>query len=195
MTLSRTWMVFAKLWTIGRAPGPSVAALPRDLRRAGDDGDVKRVYSTFALAGVVVSVPALLLLVPGNWFDEDGVGLNHNVEPVDLPDSLHVGLGVLASATLVAALLIVASPAGRRTISRDDIAAAVPLLLAGLYVAFTYRVFTAAVSGANIGGGLLVLLGVVVVPALVGLGLYKAWRAHQSARLGGSRRSVGVQSH
>lgn len=102
---------------------------------------------------------------------------------------------MLASATLVAALLIVASPAGRRTISRDDIAAAVPLLLAGLYVAFTYRVFTAAVSGANIGGGLLVLLGVVVVPALVGLGLYKAWRAHQSARLGGSRRSVGVQSH
>jgi len=130
----------------------------------------------------VVSAPALLTLLPGNWFDESGEGLNRNVEPPDLPVSVQVALAVLAGAILAASLLVLLSPAGRNTVSRDDVAVATPLALAGLYAAFTYRVATAAVSGANIGAGLLFMLGIVLVPPLLVLAGYNAWRSRQPRR-------------
>lgn len=36
----------------------------------------------------------------------------------------------------------------------------------GTYIGFSWRVMTAAVSGANIGGGLLMLVAIVFVPAM-----------------------------
>lgn len=74
------------------------------------------------------------------------------------------------------------SPEGRRTRRRADESVAWPLLVAGLYVACTYKVATAAVSGANIGAGLLFMLGVVAVPPLLGLAAYNAWCAGRHRR-------------
>lgn len=125
---------------------------------------------------MVVSAPALLTLLPGDWFDESGEGLNRNVQPPDLPVSVHLLLAVVAGVVLATSLVVLLSPAGRRTVRRCDIAVAGPLVLAGLYTGFTYRVATAAVGGANIGAGLLFMLGVVVVPALLARAGYKAWR-------------------
>lgn len=124
----------------------------------------------------------LLALLPGNWFDEESVGLDRNVQPIDLPSIGHVGLTMAAAISLGAGLLALLSPEGRRAIERDDVMVAAPLLAAGSYLAFTYRVSTAAVSGANIGGGLLFMLGVLIVPTLVGLAAYKAWKVQQRRR-------------
>lgn len=148
-----------------------------------DHWRVNRSQTRIALAGVVIAAPTLLTLLPGDWFDESGEGMTRNVEPPDLPLAIHVSVAVLAGALLVTSLLVLLSPAGRSITSRHDIPVAAPLLLVGLYVAFTYRVATAAVSGANIGAGLLFMLGVVAVPPLLVLAGYKAWRTQHSTPL------------
>ena len=144
-----------------------------------DDERVKPGHRRIALAGVVVASPALVVLAPGGWFDERGEGMTRNVAPPDLPAALHVALAVVAAFVLVVALVVLLSPEGRRTRAGADVSVAVPLLLAGLYVAFTYKVATAAVSGANIGAGLLFMLGVVAVPPLLALAGYNAWHARR----------------
>lgn len=120
------------------------------------------------MAGVVVACPTLLVLaIPKGAFDEDGVGMSPNVQPLDLPDLLHGAVVTIAAMTLLGAAVTLLSPDGRRASAGTDVGAAAALTVAGLYVAFTYRVATAAVSGANIGAGLLFLLGAGLVPALV----------------------------
>lgn len=156
---------------------------------------MRREHTRTALAAVVIAAPLLLALLPGKWFDEEGVGMNRNVEPIDLPASLHGGLTLAAAIALGAGLLALLSPGGRQAVHRDDVMVAAPLLAAGLYIAFTYRVATAAVSGANIGAGLLFMLGVLILPTLVGLAAYTAWRVRRrptqtAAGLSMARRST-----
>lgn len=150
------------------------------LRDEENDG-VRFVHARAALAGLVLAAPALVVLLPGGWLDERGEGMTRNVEPPDLPDALHVALTVIAAAVLVGSLFVLLSPAGRRVCRRPDVSVAWPLLVAGLYAAFTYKVATAAVSGANIGAGLLFMLGVVTVPPLLALAGFSALRTNRSA--------------
>lgn len=144
----------------------------------GGQGDGMRpMHARAALAGLVVVAPALVVLLPGGWFDERGEGMTRNVQPPDLPNALHVGLAAAAAVVLMGSLFVLLSPEGRRARRRADVSVAWPLLVAGIYVAFTYKVATAAVSGANIGAGLLFVLGVVTVPSLLALAGFNAWRA------------------
>lgn len=141
---------------------------------------MKRSQVRAALASMVVSAPTLLASLPGDWFDEDVEGLNRNVERLDLPDPVHLAICVLAASALAASLVVLLSPSGRQVQERTDFKVAAPILVAGLYVVFTYRVLTAAVTGANIGAGLLFLLGVPLVPGLLVLAGVNAWRARHS---------------
>lgn len=145
-----------------------------------NDG-VRPVHARAALAGLVFAAPALVVLVPGGWLDERGEGMTRNVEPPDLPDALHVALAVVAAVVVVGSLFVLLSPAGRRACRRADVSVAWPLLVSTLYIAFTYKVATAAVSGANIGAGLLFMLGVVAVPPLLGLAGFNALRTNHAA--------------
>lgn len=149
--------------------------------RIADGWRVKRPHVRMALAVLVVSAPTLLASLPGDWFDEDVEGLNRNVEPLDLPDPVHAAICVLAAVALAVSVLMLLSPAGRQASRRADVRVAAPLLFAGLYAAFTYRVFTAAVTGANIGGGMLFLVGVPLVPGLVVIGAVNAWSARHAS--------------
>lgn len=141
---------------------------------------MRRRHTRAALAAVVVFSPLLLLTLPGNWFDENAEGsLDRNVVPPDVPAALQAGGGILAGVAVVASAVVLASPGGRETVRVEDVRVAVPLLVAGMYVAFGYRVATAAVTGANIGAGLLFMVGVVAVPTLLGFAAYAAWRARR----------------
>lgn len=139
------------------------------------------VHARAALAGLVLAAPAFVVLLPGGWLDERGEGMTRNVEPPNLPDALHVALAVVAGVVLVGSLFVLLSPAGRRACRRADVSVAWPLLVAALYVAITYKVATAAVSGANIGAGLLFMLGLVTVPPLLALAGFNALRSNHSA--------------
>lgn len=145
-----------------------------------DSSHMKRSHVRTALASMVVAAPTLVASLPGDWFDEDVEGLNRNIEPIDLPNPVHLAICVLAAAALAASLVVLLSPSGRQVLKRAEVKVAAPMLVVGLYAGFTYRVLTAAVTGANIGGGLLFLLGVPLVPGLLVLAGVNAWSARHS---------------
>ncbi|HAS09147.1 MAG TPA: hypothetical protein DCS55_01295 [Acidimicrobiaceae bacterium] len=148
---------------------------------AGENDGVRSVHTRAALTGLVFAAPAFVVLLPGGWLDERGEGMTRNVEPPDLPNVLHVALLVVAAVALVGSLFVLLSRTGRRACRRADLSVAWPLLVAALYVGVTYKVATAAVSGANIGAGLLFMLGVVTVPPLLALAGFNAVRTNHSA--------------
>jgi hypothetical protein len=87
--------------------------------------------------------------------------------PLPLGESVELGLGLGASIVAGASLVVLAVATGRRSIDRRWWSVLVPLLVVGVFGGWALRIMTAAVSGANIGAGFLMLFGpVLVVPAL-----------------------------
>jgi hypothetical protein len=62
----------------------------------------------------------------------------------------------------------------------------VPLLVAGAFCGAGWRVITAGVVGANIGGGLLLVSGVPIVVTLIGVAVVVAWSLRRQRRHPGS---------
>jgi hypothetical protein len=62
----------------------------------------------------------------------------------------------------------------------------VPLLVAGAFCGAGWRVITAGVVGANIGGGLLLVSGVPIVVTLIGVAIVVAWSLRRQRRHPGS---------
>ncbi|MEQ8842155.1 MAG: hypothetical protein RIB98_14325 [Acidimicrobiales bacterium] len=58
----------------------------------------------------------------------------------------------------------------------------VPLAGVAAYAGVTYAVATEPVTGANIGGGLMILAGFVLVPTLLGFAIFAAVQLRRSAR-------------
>ena len=136
-----------------------------------------RRHSRFALAAIVFVTPvAVWAALP---LGEDRLGLNRNVEPIAIAPEVKTVLALVVWAILLAALGALLAPAGRAATRRADVRVAVPLVVVGAYVAVTYNGMTQPVSGANIGAGMMFMLGCVLAPAMVAL---SAWRLSQLRR-------------
>jgi hypothetical protein len=100
-------------------------------------------------------------------------------DPLPLSKSAEQALGV--SAAVVVALGGAAAVSAVLRGGRAQRAAATVMPLVGLavYLAFGYRVMTAAISGANIGAGLFQMTAFVVVPFLIWLSVV-IWRNSDS---------------
>lgn len=146
------------------------------------------MHLVIAWAVLVVCAPLATWWVVGS-VDEPG-GEDHMFEPVRVPAGVELAVGLGASTLAVGSLLVLASPRGRRLARRTDALVAGPLVGAGVYLGFAYRVVTAAVGGANIGGGLVMLFGMVALPALLLTslcGVWGAWRSRPTDRTGHRR--------
>jgi len=91
-------------------------------------------------------------------------------------------IGMLATLVLVGCSVLFLSPARRAALERRDARAAVPLACLGIFLGFAYRVMTAAVGGANIGGGLMFMFGVAFVPSMLLLALVQLRRRSRADR-------------
>ena len=98
---------------------------------------------------------------------EDVTSPDYLVAPPDLAGSTETMIGVIASILVAFGFtsLIVLNRRGR--IAGRELQALLPLLAIGLYVGFSARVVTAGVVGANIGAGLLIMLGLFFIPAML----------------------------
>lgn len=76
-------------------------------------------------------------------------------------------IGGFASLMLLCSLLVVLSPVGRQSLQWRDVQTVLPLTFLGVFLGAAYRVTTAAVVGANIGGGLAFLFGIAFVPSML----------------------------
>lgn len=131
-----------------------------------------------AATGLVAAVPVAVWGVVGQR-DASGVPrseLDYVVRPWDLPDGVAPLLGVAGTLTAVgcAGALLAATRSG--DLRRQWWQVLVPLVLAGALAGAGWRVITAGTVGANIGAGLVVLLGAPLVAALL------AWSAVRGAR-------------
>jgi hypothetical protein len=101
---------------------------------------------------------------------EDVLSPDNVIKPPDVAGSTEARIGVLSTIVLLGTVIVLAASTAR--IRRRSLLALLPLLAVGVFAAFALRVFTARVSGANIGAGLLVLFAVPFVPSMM---LLSSW--------------------
>lgn len=134
-----------------------------------------------AAAGVVACAPAtwaVASLFPTTV--ETGTA-DYMIDPPDLSAAARAMIGAAAAAAMAAAIAVVARAVRRGALERSWLP--VTGLLAGLtaYLGLTYATITAPTVGANIGGGLLLMAGGLVVPVGAVAAAILARRARRSS--------------
>lgn len=97
-----------------------------------------------------------------------GPGRDYLVQPLNISSGAEQVIGSVAVAVIVGSCAVLLRP---RSWPRRDprlLAVLLPLLLAGVVLGWGWRVLTAGVVGANIGGGLVVFFGSPLVIAALG---------------------------
>lgn len=88
---------------------------------------------------------------------------------------LAIGLG--ATTLFAVSLCVIAIAVRHRHVRWVEVRPAVPLLVAGAFCGFAWRVVTARVGGANIGGGLILMFGPYFLIAMIACACALAWAA------------------
>lgn len=96
---------------------------------------------------------------------EDILSPDYVIKPADIARSTENLIGIVSAIVLLGALVVLRVTTAR--ISRRSFLALVPLVIVGVFAAFTARVFTAGVSGANIGAGVVAFFAVPFVPTML----------------------------
>jgi hypothetical protein len=140
-----------------------------DCTKAGtleSSSSVRRLHVIAAMAVVVLASPVLAWFAVGDT-SEAVPNPDYMFRPPSLSTTQELALGATAFALGAAAAVVVVSALRSGVVALGELAPAVPLLLAGAFLGLAARIVTAGVSGANIGGGLVILFGPFVLLALV----------------------------
>lgn len=140
-------------------------------------GDGAWMVDRLRAAAVFVSVPALAIATAW-WIGDLSSTLDdpdYMLRPIDLSSETSWAVGFVATAACLvgaaaAVLLTRSGCCGRRLV-----AVLVPWWVLAVYLGLGYRIVTAGVIGANIGGGLFVLTSFVVVPFAIGSSVAVWW--------------------
>ena len=130
--------------------------------------------------GTVVTAVVLILATPvATWslvgdLSEPVADPDYLIRPVDLPRGLEILLLAASVAATLGATAYLVYQRRTRRMDRKWVPPIVLLAVAGVVVGSGWRVLTAGVIGANIGGGMVILFGGPFVLALV---VAAAWSA------------------
>jgi len=123
---------------------------------------------------VVAAAAAVIAIPVATWWlvgDQSTIKVSADADYAFRPFDVSVGAertaGIGSTVLAVVALLTLAWATGGHRIDARWWMVLTPLLTAGLVVGFGWRVMTAGVIGANIGAGLVVLLGGPLVATLL----------------------------
>ncbi|MFC6022024.1 hypothetical protein ACFP2T_38405 [Plantactinospora solaniradicis] len=121
-----------------------------------------------AVAVLVIATPvATWWLVGDRSTVPAGAVPDYAFQPWDVNPGVAHAAGIGSVVAALVALLVLGRATGRNRLDPRWWGVFVPLLAAGVTVGFGWRVMTAGVIGANIGAGLMILLGGPVVAALL----------------------------
>ena len=123
-----------------------------------------RKVTLVALGAIVLAMPFAVWWLIGD-ISTTTDNPDYILEPVGLSDTQEAVIGWTSTLVLLGGVVALMLPGPRAELRRRDLWVAVPLALLGVYMGAAYRVVTAGAIGANIGGGLMVVLGILVVPA------------------------------
>ncbi|MER7458807.1 hypothetical protein [Micromonospora sp. NPDC126480] len=107
---------------------------------------------------------------------DEGVVLDYVVRPVSLGPVGDRFVGVVACGVAVAALAVLVRATAVRRLDPRWWAVLAPLVAAGALVGFAGRVLTAGGIGANVGAGLVALIGGPVLVVLLAVAAVAGWR-------------------
>ena len=124
----------------------------------------------------VLLSPVTAWQVIGDLSYEGSTDLDYMYEPLRLTTGQRVAIGVTVAVVGLAASVLTALAYRRRLVTRADLRVVLPLLLAGAYCGAAWRMMTAGVIGANIGGGLVVMFSPVF---LLGMAIWFGFEIHR----------------
>ena len=124
---------------------------------------------------LVLAVPFAVAFLIGDLSTTDVADPDYVIRPPDVPDAVGWAFGVTSLVLVVASTAWLVQAWRREPPQPGFLSVLVPLLLLGVIVGAVWRVFTAAVIGANIGAGILMLFGWPIVVALVAFTGISAW--------------------
>ena len=125
---------------------------------------------------LVVALPVATWWAVGDLSEKGYDHLDYMVRPVPVPPVLEGVLGGFAAVVVAASLVVLGVGRVRGSVPRSIDATVAPLCVAGVIVGWGWRVVTAGVIGANIGGGMVMLLVLPVAVVLVAAAVANAMR-------------------
>ncbi len=105
----------------------------------------------------VLLSPITTWWIVGDMSYQGDPDLDYMFKPLPLTRGQQVAIGATATILSVAALVTLVAGYRQGVVRRADLRVALPALLVGAYCGVGWRVVTAGVIGANIGGALLVM--------------------------------------
>jgi hypothetical protein len=129
-----------------------------------------------ATAGLILASPVAAWWLVGDLSERGADDRDRMVRPVELPPVIETLAGVVAVLAVLAALVVVVLAWYRRRLPEWWAGAVVPVCVAGAIVGAGWRVLTASTIGANIGGGMVLLIGLPLAAVLVFAGAMHADR-------------------
>lgn len=141
------------------------------------DGGLMRRAHVLAGVALVVAAPVVAWWGVGDLSEDvDPKYADYAMRPPHLSGSAELGLGAGALVLALAAVAVLVVATRRGLVAGQWWGFVLPLVAIGAFAGIGYRVVTAAVVGANIGAGLVILFApFLIVPAL-GFSA-RSWRA------------------
>lgn len=137
-----------------------------------------------AVAGVVLvtATPVATWWVVGDQSEDvDPANADYVLTPPSVSGSVELALGAGACVLVVTATVALAVASMRGRLGRRWWGFLAPLVVIGMFVGASYRVMTAAVIGANIGAGMVILVGPPLILVALAVSAH-SWRALTRAR-------------
>src|SRR2546423_1194152 len=126
---------------------------------------MRRIHALVAAGTVVLASPFVTWWLVGD-ISEDGPHLDYVLKPPRLTSTQELVIGAGATTCALLAIAAVTVALRRHVLRAGELGVAIPLVAAGMFVGYGFRVVTAGVIGANIGAGLTVLFGLIFLPAM-----------------------------
>lgn len=145
-------------------------------RHRGPVPEPRRIRSIASVV-LVLSVPVTVAWVIGETTlpGADPRFVDYVIRPPDIPATVELALGALSAVLVAAATAALGWSWHRDPPDPGFLAVLLPLVALGAILGLAWRVLTAAVIGANIGAGLLVLFGGPFILGLLVWAGVSAW--------------------
>ena len=130
--------------------------------------------SVVAGAGLVAATPVATWWVVGDRSSRGFDDLDYIFRPLDLPLWVEMLSGAGAVAVVMACVFVLFEAREDGRLVREQVRTLALLCLAGAIIGGGWRAVTAGVIGANIGGAMVLLLGLPLAVALIGAAVVHA---------------------
>lgn len=125
---------------------------------------MRRRVAAFVL---VLTTPFAVALLVGDLSTTTNPNPDYALRPPDLPAAVEQGIGVLSLVLALVSTAVLTETWRRDPPLPGFLSVLLPLVAVGAMLGLAWRVMTAAVIGANIGAGLLFVVGTPMVIALL----------------------------